>query len=97
MKLILYRINRVRISDFHYLYNETSMETRSKEEKSAQFAYGISLTSNFIFVFHISANPCDGMTCQNNGTCLVSMADGTHSVVVHQDLRERIVKTQVRI
>ena len=77
MKLILYRINRVRISDFHYLYNETSMETRSKEEKRAQFAYGISLTSNFIFVFHISANPCDGMTCQNNGTCLVNMADGT--------------------
>jgi hypothetical protein len=46
--ITLYRINRVRISDFHYLYNETSMETRSKEEKSAQFAYGISLTSNFI-------------------------------------------------
>ena len=75
MKLILYRFNGVRISDFHYQYNEASMETRNKEEKSVQFAYGISLTS--IFVFHISANPCDGMTCQNNGTCLVNMADGT--------------------
>ena len=71
----MYRFNGVRISDFHYQYNEASMETRSKEEKSALFAYGISLTS--IFVFHISASPCDGMTCQNNGTCLVNMADGT--------------------
>jgi hypothetical protein len=75
MKLILYRFNGVRISYFHYRYNEASMETRNKEEKIAQFAYGVSLTS--IFVFHISANPCDGMTCQNNGTCLVNMADGT--------------------
>jgi hypothetical protein len=31
----------------------------------------------FSSIFHISANPCDGMTCQNNGTCLVNMADGT--------------------
>ena len=26
---------------------------------------------------HCEANPCDGMTCQNDGTCLVNMADGT--------------------
>jgi hypothetical protein len=48
---VLYRFNGVRISDLHYRYNEASMETRNKEEKIAQFAYGISLTS--IFVFHI--------------------------------------------
>ena len=33
MKLILHRFNGVRISDFHYRYNEASMETRRLAKK----------------------------------------------------------------